>query len=98
MQVCPLTVERERLGLTRYKLALGATTYYQRVADAESGRLARIPFPILVFLRDFCGSDIDKLQNEFAAWYAKAGESIRREMKAHAARQNVQMDPHGAKG
>jgi len=93
MRDCPLTVARERLKLTKHELAQASFISYTRVADAEAGRLPRIPVQVIIFLRDCCEVDVTLLRQDFTAWYVARGDDIRRRVQEESFLANPSATP-----
>lgn len=84
MSECPLTRVRNRLGLTRYQLAIAASSSYEAVAGSETARRSFIGLPVLEFLRENCGIDTNALQREFSEWHQSVAEELRAVARARS--------------
>jgi hypothetical protein len=72
---CPLTVERERLGLSRLELAEAAGLSYSDLYRLEAGYLVQIRGRVRTALAAM-GSDVEALDKKYRAWRGERGRSI----------------------
>ena len=71
MEICPLRVIREKLGLSQKELSISSGRGLQNVSGVETGTRQTIPAKILLALKTHANADTEKLEKDFRAWYLK---------------------------